>query len=81
MPPCIGLLGDPGGCLQGGDEVPARAEDLGNLIAFIATCGPYAPRDGLRIYARIAADYSAFNARAWQFRYGQPIVAGKCSVA
>jgi hypothetical protein len=49
--------------------------ELGNLIAFIATCGPYTPRDGFRIYARIAADYSAYNARAWQVRYREPIVA------
>ena len=51
------------------------SHELGNLIAFVATCGPYATRDGFRIYARIAADYSAYNARAWQVRYGQSIVA------
>jgi hypothetical protein len=51
------------------------SHELGNLIAFVATCGPYTRNDGLRIYARIAADYSAYNARAWQVRYGQPIVA------
>ena len=50
------------------------SHELGNLIAFIATCGPYTPRDGFRIYARIAADYSAYNARAWQLRYREPIV-------
>jgi hypothetical protein len=67
-------------CLRGGTcrqsaEVPARAEELANLIAFIATCGPYAPRDGLRIYARIAADYSAYNARVAGPIRAAPIVA------
>ena len=53
------------------------SHELGNPIAFIAACGPYARNDGhgLRIYARIAADYSAYNARAWQIRYLEPIVA------
>ncbi len=48
--------------------------ELANVVAFIAAGSVYASGDALRIYTRIAADYSANNARAWQVRYYEPIV-------
>jgi hypothetical protein len=52
-----------GGTRHQSDKVPLRAEELGNLIALIATCGPYTPRDEFRIHARIAAEYTGYSAR------------------
>jgi len=43
------------------------SHELSNLVTFIAVYGPYAPRDGFRIYARIAADYSASSSRSCGF--------------
>ena len=49
-------------------------DELANVVSFIAAGGPYCHRDALRIYLRIAADYSVYNASAYQGRYHEPIV-------
>jgi hypothetical protein len=49
-------------------------DELANVVSFIAAGGPYCHRDALRIYLRIAADYSVYNASAYKQRYQEPIV-------
>ncbi len=49
--------------------------ELASVVAVIAAGSSCAQRDALRIYTRIAADYSVYNASAWRVRYDEPIAA------